>query len=301
MIIGVMASNTLPRGSITFTVSGGTVYNWTVPVGVTSISAVLVGGGGAGWVSNGWSTTGGGGGGLRYINSLPVTPGEILTVYVGTGGIQTSSSALQAATFSAITRGSDTLVVANPGQNGSRTTSSGTTLIGPAGGGGTAFGAGPFGGIVGGGNGGRAGDVSQLRTSGGGGAGGYSGNGGNGATRTSTQIAATDGSGGGGGGGGQGGSSAGSGGGVGVRGQGTSGAAGASASGSTGVTGGGGGSGGTDGVGSETLFRVGGTYGGGGGANGTSSWSSTVACPGGNGVVRILWGPDISFPSTNVN
>ena len=53
-----------------FTTPGSS--SWTVPSGVTSISAVAIGGGGAG-ASTGQA--GGGGGGLAYQSSIAVTPG----------------------------------------------------------------------------------------------------------------------------------------------------------------------------------------------------------------------------------
>ena len=71
-------------------------YTWTVPAGVTAISAVVVGGGGGGSPavsfydgSDEYQTrpgSGGGGGGLTYNNSIPVTPGETLNICVGCGG-----------------------------------------------------------------------------------------------------------------------------------------------------------------------------------------------------------------------
>ncbi|MFZ9740437.1 MAG: hypothetical protein ACO3CQ_00935 [Candidatus Nanopelagicaceae bacterium] len=60
---------------------------WNVPAGITSISAVLIGGGGSGGLGNNQrEQDGGGGGGLRYINGMPVTPGEQLRICVGLGG-----------------------------------------------------------------------------------------------------------------------------------------------------------------------------------------------------------------------
>jgi hypothetical protein len=66
---------------------------WTVPVGVTSISMVCVGGGGAGGPSRLISTTGhlimcggGGGGALAYRNNYAVTPGQVLTINPGIKG-----------------------------------------------------------------------------------------------------------------------------------------------------------------------------------------------------------------------
>lgn len=66
-----------PQGQIEFTSPGTTV--WTVPDGVTQVSAVAIGGGGGAGIG------GGAGGNLAY-NTFTVTPGEILTVTVGAGG-----------------------------------------------------------------------------------------------------------------------------------------------------------------------------------------------------------------------
>lgn len=128
-------------------------YSWTVPTGVTSISAVVVGAGQSGATDDA-GATGGAGGALRYATSIAVTPGETLTIEAGNGVYgatgQTSGGA------SSIKRGGTTLLFAGVG--------TGTTV----------------GGTIGGGNGGVGGSPSSTRSSGGGGAGGYSGNGGSG-------------------------------------------------------------------------------------------------------------------------
>ena len=68
--------------SSTFTTVGSNTF--TVPAGVTKISAVLIGGGGAGGGSGGGvGGNGGGGGGLVYINDYPVSPEQTLIVVVG--------------------------------------------------------------------------------------------------------------------------------------------------------------------------------------------------------------------------
>lgn len=123
------------------------------------------------------------------------------------------------------------------------------------------------------------GESTALYGAGGGGAGGYAGSGGNGGYRN--LAAATAGTGGGGGGGaGHATQNAkgGNGGGVGIKGQGANGAGGTGFSGANGGAGSGG---------------LGPSYGGGGGAGVTSSSN------GGGGAVRIIWGPDRAFPSTN--
>lgn len=61
-----------------------TSTTFTIPNGVTSIGVVAVGGGGGGHYS--WSNPAGGGGALAYVNFLPVTPGESLSIVVGAGG-----------------------------------------------------------------------------------------------------------------------------------------------------------------------------------------------------------------------
>lgn len=264
-------------GQVAFTTPG--TYSWTVPESITNISAVCVGGGGNNSTS---SRFGGGGGGLRYINNLPVTPGETLNLVIGSS--QQNSS---------INRASNVLVFAGGGTN-------------ITGGTGSTIGTGPFGGTIGGGNGGSGGGSgSSFAGGGGGGAGGYSGNGGNagaaGSSGTTGTTAGLDGSGGGGGGGGGsavfsgGNSRGGGGGGVGIRGQGTSGTGGVAAPGGGGSGnfggGGGGGSGGTGGY----DGNLGGTYGGGGGGADNTNYFNM---PGGTGAIRIIWGPGRVFPST---
>ena len=250
---------TLVFGQQAYTTPG--TYSWTVPAGVNSICAVLVGPG-SNSASGGSS---GGGGGLRYINNMPVIPGTVVTVTVGAGGSTVASS---------LAIGSDIYVYADRGY-----------VV--QGGTGTNFGIGPFGGIVGGGNGGQGrGDATGY--AGAGGAGGYSGNGGYGGVG---QIPPIAGSGGGGGGGGEwgggGGGQGGGGGGVGILGQGANGAAGAG--GPTNGRQGGGGSGGLPtSAGADT--RSGGLYGGGGAGTGIG---------GAGGAVRIIWGDGRAFPSTN--
>lgn len=135
-----------------------------------------------------------------------------------------------------------------------------------------------------GGGGGGYCNYQYISHGGGGGAGGYTGNGGLGGQNYSP---GTPGAGGGGGGGygywhG--------GGGVGIYGQGPNGAGGyGSGAGNQGPTGPGqGGSGGTPG-GQWNQSAYGGTYGGGASSG-----------PGGQGAVRILWGPGRAWPTTNV-
>lgn len=71
--------------------------SWVVPPGVTSITAFLVGGGGAGGLCGGFHASysggiasigqaGGGGGGKTSQVTVNVTPGEVLTCNIGAGG-----------------------------------------------------------------------------------------------------------------------------------------------------------------------------------------------------------------------
>jgi hypothetical protein len=66
-------------------------YTWTVPQGVTSISAVAVGGGGGGSQQSSGGT-GGVGGSLSFVNNISVIPGDEYTVVVGSGGTTGGSS-----------------------------------------------------------------------------------------------------------------------------------------------------------------------------------------------------------------
>ncbi len=208
-LVMMAAAQPKPVGQIEWTTPG--TYYWTVPDNVYSISAVLVGGGGAGGVAV--SDVGGRsapGPGLRYAVTIPVTPGETLTVIIGAGGA--ARAALSSTTPST---GGDTRIQRN-----------GVDLLWAQGAQTTTGGAGsPFGGNIGGGNGGAGGKYSGtsegLFNAGAGGAGGYAGDGGG--------SGGNAGAGGGGGGGRRSDISprGGLGGGVGIRGQGADGAGGA--------------------------------------------------------------------------
>lgn len=273
-------------GEAIFTDTAGA--SWVVPAGVTSISAVCIGGGGAG-TGNTSGGSGGGGGDLRYYNNLAVTPGETLTIVVGVAGIVDNNTGL----------------ITNSGP--SKIQRSGTTLLEAAGGGrGTTSGSGAKQGTsttragdVGGYDGGVAGNPpSSTTTGGGGGAGGYSGNGGSGGAGLN---AGGNGSGGAAGGGGGGGSVGvgGSGGGVNVFGLGQNGVGGtyAGANGNGGTAGSyGDGALNNTNTGTRDRFFANNFGGGGNGAD-----TGTQGGSGGQGVVRIVWPGDArSFPSTDV-
>lgn len=272
---------TAQPGEVTFTTSS----SWVVPEGVTEISAVCIGGGGGG-LGSGSGGGGGAGGDLRWGNNIPVVPLETLTITVGTGGLGslTNPSASGAGGFSRIARGAQVLLEAAGGGPNTLTGTGGVRN-------GTSS---TIGGSIGGGNGGDAPDGTTGMSPGGGGAGGYSGNGG---SSSLTVAVMSGGSGGGASAGGTGGSTyqGGSGGGVSVYGEGPSGPTGATTS-----TNGDDGFGGSYGAGSlqESLCnkRTGHRFGGGGGGDD----SSTSGGNGAQGAVRIIWGTNRAFPSTNV-
>jgi len=303
----VTIDSVVPTGQAEYTSSG--THSFTVPEGVYSISAVAIGGGGGG---SGFYDAdpivytygdGGGGGALSYNISTAVTPGEVLTVQVGAGGarglrISDNSGYHQAfgddGGDSGIYRQSTPLLLAKGGQRGGRD----DIPAYPAGGAGGASGFG-VGQVRR--QGGPSRDAQDYRgsyneTTGGGGAAGYGGEGGIGGSSSSTaSITSTDGSGGGGG-GGRGGSTrgGGGGGGTGIFGQGANGAAGSSSNPADGGDGGSlGNDGGTvsSGTGGNGGFPGGGGGGGGGGGVGGGN--------GADGAVRILWGPNRSYPTTN--
>lgn len=262
-------------GQAAFTWPG--TYTWTCPSNVYRVSAVCVGpgGNGEGTLSAFTTKLGGGGGGLGWANNIPVTPGQNYTVVVGAGGSGTDSYFI-----------SKTIV-----KGGAASGSNRGTFIGD-----------------GGGLGGTGSAATLVKPysynmwaggGGGGGAGGYTGNGGSGGRIVSPADAGEP-AGNGQGGGGAGGygswyqSPTGSyegtgfgGGGVDIYGQGVRGTNEGSI---TNAAPGGGGSGG-----STASGKTGGLYGGGGG--GIMDYAEYKGI-GGNGAVRIIWGPGRAFPST---
>ena len=158
----------IPRGEVivfnadmdTSQHTGPKTGSWTVPDGITSFCAVLVGGGGSG--NGAWANSSGGGGALAWANDIPVVAGDVIAISAGVGGWDTGN-------------GQDSTISKN-----------GTVLFTAEGGiySCTSFSniAKPVAGSVTPGNisDGRGGMSSSNGYGGGGGAGGYSGNGGNG-------------------------------------------------------------------------------------------------------------------------
>ncbi len=95
--IGTSANGVVATGGYIYSVGGksytGQAFNtqgsdlYTVPTGVTSINIKMWGAGGGGGGGADVGSTGGTGGGAGYVNTtLSVTPGELLSLYVGGGG-----------------------------------------------------------------------------------------------------------------------------------------------------------------------------------------------------------------------
>jgi hypothetical protein len=268
--ISTILQPTTNAGSKLYTspTGGTTNYTFTVPSGITSISILCVGGAGGYTRNNPPNSTWFGGS-----TTSPIVSGTNVICYAG-GGSGSGQGA-----------GTGTGFYVGGGSTNETLVTQATGAVFRSGGGGA------------------------LGTpAGGGGAAGYSGIGG---TASATGGAAPA------GGGGGGGSSTRGGGGVGVYGQGASGG-----------VGGGGGSGGGNGV--TSTVRAGGLYGGGcgnsnayGGGGGALCYVNNYAVTpgatfnitvgggfkntngtggaGGSGAVRIVWGANRTFPSTNVS
>ncbi len=259
----------MPIGNESFTTPG--TFQWTCPAGVTSISAVCIGGGGGStsYTSGTYAMNGGCGGGLGWKNSIPVVPGTDYNIVVGAGGVGNAYNS------SGLVGGNSYFIDVNTvsgrgGIGGTYNTSyaTGGTFTGDGGGDG--------GGIESSGN-------SGYGPSGGGGAGGYNGNGGKGidSSQNNSVASAYSNSGGAAGGGNNSLDRGYGGGGVGLFGIGTTGVGIASGLGHSG-------SGGSDGYGTG----IGGEYGAGAGGS-----TQAAHRTGTNGAVRLMWGTNKSFPS----
>jgi len=150
--VSILDSSQDPVGDQYYTSAGS--YSFVVPAGVEAISAVVVGGGGGGGgsarsPSSGFPRApanspftpetnalyspvhyqgkGGNGGDLAWANSIPVTPGETLTVVVGAagnGGSVVYGGVGNVGTdggISSISRGATTLISAGGGRGGTST------------------------------------------------------------------------------------------------------------------------------------------------------------------------------------
>lgn len=142
------------------------IYEWTVPVGVTAVNVICVGGGGGGSGTSA-GAAGGGGGGLGYRNNILVTQWNREIIQVGKRGTGFSPG------------------VQRDGRPGGDSFFRNTgTVVGYGGEPGIGATAGLGGGFNPSGGSGGAGGTGDGTSSGGGGAGGYSGNGGQGRVLT---------------------------------------------------------------------------------------------------------------------
>jgi len=299
--IDIATSGTTERANEALYTSAGT-YFFTIPDGITEISAVVVGGGGGaaacpGTPPSGASAAGGGGGGGLAYGTMTVTPGEQLIISVGNGGPggATGSDSGSAGGDSSIRRGSTVLLFGGGGAGGAADAPLPAYSLGSQAAGGTSSGTERDGG----GNGGLGGyAIHRAAGGGGGGAAGYLGDGGTGGTGTAefnVVVNGTDGAGGGGG-GGNGKTGSGTpdngGGGVGLFGAPFEDGAGGTGQGPTTVRG-------LGGSGGENGGTSGGNFGGGGG--GAEDDSEEPGGSGGSGGVRIVWGEGRNFSGNSLD
>ena len=153
-----------------------TPWNWTVPSDhdIDYISVVCVGGGGGG--SQQHDGASGSGGGLSYKNNIPVSPGDVVAIWVGGGGSNPNNypnSTVYPGYPSYIRVNGVTYATAGGGGGGDDGANAPPVFNIPAGSGGSGSG------IDGGGTGGFGSHSNTGTRMGGGGAGGYSGVGGN--------------------------------------------------------------------------------------------------------------------------
>lgn len=107
-----------------FTSSG----TFTIPAGVIAVKVTVIGGGGAGGGASATNTGAGGGSGgiaIKFLSGL--TPGNTLTVTVGTGGTGVSNSTGGSGVASSVASGTQTIttVTANGGTGGQASTTPG--------------------------------------------------------------------------------------------------------------------------------------------------------------------------------
>ena len=241
-------------------------YDFTVPAGVTSISAVCIGSGASG-TRNDTSSQSGRAGDLRYSSNIAVTPGHVLRMYVAQGtnfATTTQYSGIASYIYNVTT--STVLLKAAGGVNINTSTNDSSAISG----------------YIGGGNGGNGGTQNTTYAGGGGGTGGYNGNGGTGQNNAGTYATTPAAGSGAAYGGARSTVYASTGGGVNLIGLGT-----------TATTDNGAGSYGCDGIASYGASGSG-MYGAGGGGNDSASGNAAGGRPGG---IRIIWGGGRTFPS----
>ena len=174
-----ISTTTSSISSQTFSYTGS-VQNFVVPACVTSVTLKVWGGGGGGSGHDGGSGGATGGGGAYSTNTVSVSPGDVLQIYVGLGGRAGSSAVTN-------TGGGATAYGYCIGGSGGNAGSTGTSGGGGGGGGSSAVYNSTTSTVLnvaaGGGGGGGAGNASGNKNGGNGGGGGQAGStGGTGAT-----------------------------------------------------------------------------------------------------------------------
>ncbi|HVV39415.1 MAG TPA: immunoglobulin-like domain-containing protein [Candidatus Paceibacterota bacterium] len=193
------APMTMTAATSTFASAGTSTF--PVPGGVTSITVKVwgAGGGGGATTTNSAATGGNGGGGGFVQTTLAVTPGETLTIEVGSGGAAATTTSLggTGGGYSAVLRSGTYLAQAGAGGGGGGGVATGNGGNGGAGGGasGSAGSAGTGTATVGGGGGGgtnaAGGTAGAAGTNGTAGAAGTANMGGAGGGATGTGIGST--------------------------------------------------------------------------------------------------------------
>jgi hypothetical protein len=86
--INQTANKTATSSAITQDFSTAGSFSFVVPSSVTKVTATIIGGGGAGGNghASGYSASGGGGSGGYVVQNITVTPGQTVSIVVGTGG-----------------------------------------------------------------------------------------------------------------------------------------------------------------------------------------------------------------------
>lgn len=112
-----------PDTVVTTTYSTAGTYSYTVPAGITSIIATVVGAGGGGgssvFAGDGHGAANGGSGGYYQNQTISVTPGETLTITIGAGGAGgTSGGDGGTGGTTSIYRGASSLYIATGGSGG---------------------------------------------------------------------------------------------------------------------------------------------------------------------------------------
>ena len=293
-------------GQIAYTTPG--TYTFVVPAGVTKVSILGIGAGGNG--SNrtccGYNGKSGGGGSLVYSNNLTVTPGDSVSIKVGSGQsaqyCYCNRANAPSTSYYGYVSGSSAIVFAPGGYAGGKTpgcsTSTAPTTRYDGGDAANNNGCGSYAGPGGGGAAGYAntGGQSGLTWLGcgrivGGNSNSSAGYGGGGGAGGQIMTGPT-----------QGGSNTyagGGAGGVGLLGGNSTGGTGGQTFASGGVGGSGGATGGCGGTTTGAAGGTGGAYGGGAGAGAGPASGAYVGGTGGGGAIRIIWpGNTRSFPST---